>query len=321
MIKKIDVSDLRSGMYVHDLNRDWIDHPFLRNRFLVESQNDIDGIVALGVGHVYIDTELGEDVQAAQKSKDELHEIGRTLQRIAPRVPVQEEIHQARHIVKEANILVHDILQDCRLGKQVELEKAQPIVTAITESIFRNPDAIVSLLRIKQADKYTYQHSVAVGTLLISFCSALGIDRNDIELAGIGGLLHDIGKMKIPGYILNKPGRLSEMEFVMIKKHVNEGRLILENTLGISPISVSIAAEHHEHFDGSGYPLGLKGDEISRYGQMAAIVDVYDALTSNRIYHAGSEPTAVLNNYWTVVVGILPRRWCIASSAPWGFTR
>ncbi len=153
---------------------------------------------------------------------------------------------------------------------------------------------VISLLRIKQADKYTYQHSVAVGTLLISFCRALDIDRNQTELAGIGGFLHDIGKMKVPSHILNKPGKLDEREFAIMKNHVQEGRTILENTRGISPISIKIAAEHHEHFDGSGYPLGLKGDEISQFGQMAAIVDFYDALTSQRVYHDGTEPTAVL---------------------------
>jgi len=190
--------------------------------------------------------------------------------------------------------MVRDILQDCRLGKQVELEKTQPIVTSITESIFRNPDAMVSLLRIKQADKYTYQHSVAVGTLLVSFCRSLGVTRNELELVGIGGLLHDIGKMKVPGFILNKPGKLTEREFAIMKQHVAKGRGILENTPGISPISIKVAAEHHEHYDGSGYPLGLKGNEISQYGQMAAIVDFYDALTSQRVYHDGTEPTAVL---------------------------
>lgn len=135
---------------------------------------------------------------------------------------------------------------------------------------------------------------MAVGTLLISFCRALSIDRAEIELAGIGGLLHDIGKMKIPRYLLNKPGRLSDAEFEMMKNHVGEGRLLMENTKGMSQISIDVAAEHHERYDGSGYPLGLKGEEISHYGRMAAIVDVYDALTSTRSYHSGSEPTSVL---------------------------
>lgn len=301
MIKKIDVSDLVVGMYIHDLNRSWGEHPFLRNRFRLRTPNDIERVMALGVRYVYIDTALGFDAAKHQSADnlgrqldDKLQDLGQTLKRRPPMITVQEELLQAKRIVKEANVMVHDILQDCRLGKQVELEKTEPIVTSITESIFRNPDAIISLLRIKQADKYTYQHSVAVATLLISFCRALSIDRAEIELAGIGGLLHDIGKMKVPNYLLNKPGKLSAREFDIMKSHVGEGRLLLENTAGMSLISINIAAEHHERYDGSGYPKGLKGEEISRYGRMAAIVDVYDALTSARIYHPSTEPTAVL---------------------------
>lgn len=174
------------------------------------------------------------------------------------------------------------------------MEKIQPVVSAITDSIFRNPDAIVSLLRIKQADKYTFQHSVAVSTLLISFCRSLNVDRANIEQAGIGGLLHDIGKMKVPSQILNKPGILNENEFNIMKNHVGYGCALMKTITSISPLALGVAAEHHERYDGSGYPHGLKGDEISLYGQMASIVDVYDALTSNRIYHKSSEPTEVL---------------------------
>ncbi|MGR9116456.1 MAG: HD-GYP domain-containing protein [Gammaproteobacteria bacterium] len=301
MIKKIDVTQLCLDMYIHDLNCDWMEHPFMRQSFLVKSARDIENILSLGIRHVYIDTGRGMDIQGApsaenvhQELDEKLKDLGRTLKRSVPQISMQDELNRARRIFSEANSMVHNILLDCRLGKQVELEKIEPTVSAITGSIFRNPDALISLLRIKQADDYTFQHSVAVSTLLISFCRSLNMDRRTIELVGIGGLLHDIGKMKVPNRILNKPGKLSEDEFEIMKNHVFEGCLLLESTKGISPVSISVAAEHHERYDGSGYPNRLKGEEISRYGQMAAIVDVYDALTSNRIYHSGREPTAVL---------------------------
>ncbi|NJA06693.1 HD-GYP domain-containing protein [Methylococcaceae bacterium WWC4] len=300
MIKKIEVGDLRPGMYVHDLNRDWSEHPFLRNRFKLASAQDVEKIADLGLRYVYIDTDKGDDLAPSGDSNQftpaQTSEIHRSaaIEPIVAAVPIAEELRQARHVYHEAHSIVRDMLQDCRLGKQVALEQARPVVTAITESIFRNPDALISLLRLKRADQYTFQHSVAVGTLLISFCRALNIERAEIELAGMGGLLHDIGKMRIPQELLNKAGKLTSAEFEIVKGHVEAGRGLLESTSGISPISICVAAEHHERYDGSGYPLGLIGEQISRFGQMAAIVDVYDALTSNRVYHHGTEPTAVL---------------------------
>lgn len=301
MIKKIDVTDLKPKMFIHDINCPWLDHPFLRNRFWVQSERDIERIAEYGIRQVYIDSERGLDMPEAP-SAEEVHRqldnrmqlLGQNLRREPTPVSVEQERVKARHVCREANRIVHNVLQDCRLGKQVELELVEPVVSGIADSIFRNPDAIVSLLRIKQADKYTFQHSVAVGTLLISFCRALDIDRKTIELVGLGGLMHDIGKMQVPNSILNKPGKLTEAEFEIMKQHVHYGSLVLQKTRGISLIALSVAAEHHECYDGSGYPLGLKGDQISLYGQMASVVDVYDALTSTRIYHTGREPTEVL---------------------------
>ena len=292
MIKKVKVTDLCPKMFIHDLNCGWMDHPFLRNRFRLESQEDIEKLIAYGIQTVYIDTELGLDEKNAptaeeinQAIEEQLQDLGATLKRLPPKlIPLEKELTQARQIYKEANSLVQTTLHDCRLGKQVELEKLQPIVTAVTKSIFRNPDAIFSLLRIKQADKYTFQHSVAVSTLLISFCRSLEVDRAAIEQVGIGGLLHDIGKMQVPNQILNKPGKLTEREYLIMKKHVGNGCALMEDIRGMSATAISIAAEHHERYDGGGYPNSLKGEQISRYGQMAAIVDqAMDGLRSGHL--------------------------------------
>jgi putative nucleotidyltransferase with HDIG domain len=281
-----------------------MDHPFLRNKFRLESERDIEKIIAYGIQDVYIDTSLGLDEKNAPIAEEISQAIDGSLQDIGAGaginrssqilVPLEKELIKAKQVYKEANAIVRSTLQDCRMGKQVELEKLEPIVLSVTQSIFRNPDAMFSLLRIKQADNYTFQHSVAVSTLLISFCRSLEIDLAFIKQAGIGGLLHDIGKMQVPNQILNKPGKLSESEFNIMKTHVNKGCVLLKDINGLSPTAFSIAAEHHERYDGSGYPKGLKADEIGYYGQMASIVDVYDALTSNRVYHNGSEPTEVL---------------------------
>lgn len=304
-IKRIDVADLKVGMYVHDLNCDWMSHPFLRRRFKVMQESDILKIIEAGIHQIYIDTSKGLDLPHAPTA----HEVYRVLEsqmRViaeepphAPaRVESGRELQRARLIHYEANQIVHSVLQDARLGKQVSLEQVAPAVEHITESILRNNGALLSLCRIKDKDNYTFQHSVSVGVLMVSFCHAKGMNRADILQAGIGGMLHDIGKMKVPDEILNKPGRLTEQEFVQIKCHVVESQKILHATPGISSISAEVAAQHHERHDGSGYPEGLKGEQISDMGQMAAIVDVYDALTSNRCYHQGMLPTDALRKIY-----------------------
>ena len=289
-------------MFIHDLNCSWLEHPFLHNSFKLRSDRDIEKIKACGIRFIYIDTSQGPDVEDAPTVEDihlalneRLQAIGSKLKRADTHlVPLEEEISQAKLVYREANTIVQSTLHDCRLGKQVELERLEPIVFAITESIFRNPDAIISMLRIKQADKYTFQHSVSVSALLISFGRALGLERSVIEQAGIGGLLHDIGKMNVPNHILNKPGKLNQHDFSIMKKHVEFGCNLMQNIKDVSPIASHIVAQHHERYDGTGYPAGLKGEEINYFGQMASIVDVYDALTSNRVYHKAIEPTQVL---------------------------
>ncbi|MDD5329244.1 MAG: HD-GYP domain-containing protein [Sulfuricella sp.] len=300
MIKKIDVAQLRPGMHIHDLNCGWMDHPFLRGSFKVTRDKDIEKIVGYGIREVYIDTDKGFDAPEAREESEVRADLEHQMREVAvkakpaPAASLGDELGKAQKVHREANRIVHSILQDSRIGKQIELEQVEPVVEQLTDSIFRNKDALLSLARIKQKDDYTFLHSVSVGTLLISFCRALELDRDTIRLAGIGGLLHDVGKMKVPDAILNKPGKLTEAELRTMKSHVVHSRDILSETPGIAQASLDVAAQHHERHDGSGYPLGLKGSEMSVYGQMAAIVDVYDAITSERCYHKGMEPTVAL---------------------------
>lgn len=300
MIKLIRSEQLSQGMYVHDLNCGWIDHPFAFNKFRVKDQATVDKIVSYGIREVYIDTELGFDVKDARSQEEVSSELDKKLFSAAkgakplPPTSIEKEIVVARQVHSEANKVVHNVLTDVRLGKQIEVERVEPVVERITESIFRNKDALASLGRIKNKDDYTFQHSVSVCTLLVSFAHAMEFSREMIHEMGIGGLLHDAGKMRIPGCVLNKPGALTDDEFVIMKSHAALGRDILRETPGISETAMLVAAQHHERVDGTGYPDKLKGPEISEVGQMASIVDVYDALTSNRVYHKGMEPTSAL---------------------------
>jgi len=301
MIKNIDIADIKIGMYVHDLNCDWTSHPFFRKRFLIKNDAEIAKIVEAGIHELYIDTEKGLDVSHA-RSVDEVNAslqqqmIEAVTGKPAPIIALSfaEELGRANRIKSQAHALVKTVMQDVRLGRAVELEQVEPMIESITESVLSNSGALLTLLRIKNKDDYTFLHSVSVGTLMIAFCRSVGMDMETIHLAGLGGILHDTGKALVPDEILNKPGRLTEEEFDIIKRHPRDGFDILSRTEGISEIPLDITLHHHERVDGSGYPHNLKGDTISTLAKMAAIVDVYDAITADRCYHKGMAPTDAL---------------------------
>jgi putative nucleotidyltransferase with HDIG domain len=301
-IKRIRVDQLRPGMYIHDLNCGWLQHGFLRPKFLLKDPRQIQKMRAQGLDEIYIDTARGDDVAGAptqpeiqQRLEQQLKASAATGAVLAPApVSQQEESRAAKRILGDAAGVVDGLLHDVRLGRQLEPAKARPLVKAMHQSVLRNPGALISLSRIKAADTYTFQHSVSICALLMSFTHALGMDAATVEEAGLGGLLHDVGKMKIPNEILNKPGKLTEEEFGVMKSHAALSRDLLSGVPGISEMVIQIAGEHHEKMAGGGYPRGIAGDQISQLGRMTAIVDVYDALTSNRVYHKGMEPTEVL---------------------------
>ena len=164
----------------------------------------------------------------------------------------------------------------------------------MVESVFRNQDALLPLARLKNLDDYTFEHSVGVSALLIAFGRSMKLSKDVIKEIALGGLLLDIGKANIPDAILKKPGKLTDDEFARMQSHVVEGLKLLNQVPGISEIALQMVSEHHERFDGTGYPNKLAGKQISLYGQMAAIVDVYDAITSDKVYCRGMPPTQAL---------------------------
>jgi putative nucleotidyltransferase with HDIG domain len=305
MIKKIGISQLKVGMYVHDLSCNWMEHPFVRNRLLISSDNEIRKIIEAGIHELYIDTDKGLDVkdaptveQVQQALEQEI--IGIASRQPAPpiRVSVTEELVRAQQVKNQAHQLVRTVMHDARLGKAIELDQVEPVVQNITESILRNPGALAGLLRIKNKDDYTFLHSVSVCTLLVAFCRSAGMDAELTRQAGLGGLLHDTGKALVPDEVLNKPGRLTDEEFEIIKKHPKDGYEILLKTPQVGAIPLDITLHHHERMDGSGYPDKLPGEQISTLAQMAAIVDVYDAITADRCYHKGMSAAEALRKIY-----------------------
>ncbi len=293
MLKKIDSSRLRVGMAIHDLDCGWMEHPFVRARFVLTSEDEIRKIVNAGIRGVVIDCSRGLDVAEAPTLAETQAQTEKEVAEIAAR-PVKparttlaDEMQRAVNIRRQAVGLVRTVMQDARLGKAVELDNVSPVVQNITESILRNSGALLGLMRLKTKDDYTFLHSVSVCTLLVAFCRSRGMDDETIYQAGIGGLLHDTGKALVPDHILNKAGRLTDEEFAIIKKHPRDGYDILRQTPEIGQIPLDITLHHHERRDGSGYPDRQAEGQISELAQMAAIVDVYDAITSDRCYHKG----------------------------------
>ncbi|GGC08124.1 HD-GYP domain-containing protein [Pseudoduganella buxea] len=304
MLKKVDASQLKVGMYIHDLSCDWMAHPFVRNRFEIVSDAEIRKIVGAGIREVVIDAARGLDVADAPTLREAQAALEKEVVHIAtaPARPLKtalgQEMQQAVRIRNQAAGLVRNVMADARLGKAIEIGGVQPVVQNITESILRNPGALLGLLRIKTKDDYTFLHSVSVCALLVAFCHSRGMDDDLIREAGLGALLHDTGKALVPDAILNKPGPLTDAEFDIIRKHPEDGYNILRQSPEVGQIALDITRHHHERRDGTGYPDKLAGDAISELAQMAAIVDVYDAITADRCYHKGMPAAAALRKMY-----------------------
>ncbi len=301
MIKQIRADQLKPGMYIHDLNCGWLDHPFVSNTFQVRDTETVDKIVNLGIRELYIDTLKGADVWEARPQTEVNADLERRLAEIAQKraekpvvVELKDETARARRLHVEAQKIARLVLDDVRFGQKIQVDRIEPLAESMVESVFRNQDALLPLARLKNLDDYTFEHSVGVSALLIAFGRSMKLSKEVIKEIALGGLLLDIGKANIPDAILKKPGKLTDDEFARMQSHVVEGLKLLKQVPGISEIVVQMVGEHHERFDGTGYPNKLAGKQISLYGQMAAIVDVYDAITSDKVYCRGMPPTQAL---------------------------
>ena len=301
MIKKIKVEQLKPGVFVHDFNCGWLHHPFLTDRTKLTTDKQIQKVVKYGIRELYIDTDKGLDIddaptqrEADQEIQDEFDQLSVPATGPSDRSGFKAELIRAKQLISEAKLTTQRLMHDVRLGQRMEMHQVESIVDQMVGSVLRNKDALVSLLRIKEVDEYTYVHSISVSALCISFGQGLDFQAAQIKQIGIGGLLHDIGKMKVPPDILNKPGPLTEKEFEIMKRHVKDGESTLQQYPNLDQDCTCVTSHHHERLDGTGYPVGLTGDEISEFGQIAAIVDIYDALSSERCYKNALPPTAAL---------------------------
>lgn len=281
-IKRISANKLEVGMYITDQTRGVADGHMQQKGF-IRREETLQKLRDKGISEFVIDTQKGKDSLFASPILSE--DIS-----FKPRVALKEERDKAQKVYGEARGLVNDVLNNAKLGKAIDVAPVEELAEDINNSILNNPNALQCLSQIREKDKYLLEHSVNVGILMSIFATYMGLDKKTVKELTTGGLLHDIGKIRVPSEVLNKPGKLTDDEWVEMKRHVVYGSAVLEKSEGISDIAKSICALHHEKLDGSGYPLGLTGDDINLYGRMAAVVDVYDAVTASRVYHDGMSP-------------------------------
>ena len=301
MLKKISTQQLRVGMFIHEVCGSWMDHPFWRGSFKVSDARQIAQLS--GVSEVIIDISKGLDVEDARVEVVDDVEVGSEQDRAEPspeadpddapsvqQCSLQQEVQRAGRVIAQSRAAMRSMFQDVRMGKAVDTEHCLPLVQEISDSVERNPGAIISLARLKTSDDYTFMHSVAVCALMVSLARQLHLSPDECREAGLAGLVHDIGKAMMPLEVLNKPGALTAEEFAIMKSHPEEGLKLLVEGKGVGPTALDVCLHHHEKVNGKGYPHGLKGDEISLFAKMGAVCDVYDAITSNRPYKAGWDP-------------------------------
>ena len=303
MLKRIRVEHLSLGMHIKEFCGSWMEHPFWRNGFVLKDPKDLERIRASSIKEVWIDSSKGLDVpvsdQAVSVAQSDA-QVERELQAVAedvrstPPVSLEQEYQKAAQICLQAKRAVISMFEEARMGNTVDTGSARRMVDEISDSVARNASALISLARIKTADDYPYMHSVAVCAMMIALARQLGMGEEEARTAGMAGLMHDLGKAAMPIEVLNKPGKLTDAEFAIMKSHPTEGHRMLQAMGLTDPVALDVCLHHHEKVDGSGYPEGLKSEQISLYAKMGAVCDVYDAITSNRPYKAGWDPAESL---------------------------
>jgi HD-GYP domain-containing protein (c-di-GMP phosphodiesterase class II) len=302
VLKKIRVNELRVGMFVHGLDANWLKHPFWRSQFALTDPSRLRELQTSGIEHCWIDISKGVDLPVQQQAREPSGEV-HTSKRVPGAQPEQhslaEELKRAAQIRARSARTMRRLFAEARLGSAIEPGVCVELVDDIVESLDRHPDALLSLARLKNADEYTYVHSVAVCALMVALGRQLGLSDAQCREAGLAGMLHDLGKAVMPQDVLNKPGKLTPEEFEVIRQHPMRGYEMLLGGADVSEGMRDVCRHHHERVDGTGYPDRLAGDQISLLARMGAVCDVYDAVTSDRPYKAGWDPAYALSQMAT----------------------
>ncbi|MDR3134931.1 MAG: HD-GYP domain-containing protein [Deltaproteobacteria bacterium] len=302
MIRKISTKSLEVGMFVSDVGRTWLNHPWKTKSRLLADRSEIQELIDFGIEEVYIDTSKSVKPSQSQSKTapkpaftDPKHAINRVSVRapkvVDPTVSIEMEFPKAAKAYSKALDTSKALVAACRMNKRIEVSEVQEDVDELVESVSRNRDALTALIKLRHFDDYTYTHSLNVSVLSISAGKSLGLTNEELKILGLGTMFHDLGKLRIPDNILNKPGKLTDEEFAIMRNHsALSAEIIQEQNLNVNEQVIMVARSHHERIDGSGYPDHLQGEQIPPLATICGLSDVYDALTSDRVYHKGMLP-------------------------------
>jgi len=287
----IPVTGLKIGMYVTELDRPWLETPFILQGFTIENHEDIEAL-SEHCNFVYIEGSI--DAWLGAKHRSITNKTATTGSAYRNSSSNNQEYQSASVIHQKARTITRDFMDDVRLGQGIDIVQVKQSVSECVSSIIRNPDVLMWMSKIRAKDAYTSEHSLNVGLLAISFGRHLGLAEEELNHLGFAAMLHDVGKMRIPDEVLNKKGQLTDDEFKLMKSHAQIGRDILLSHKDIYHGATDVAFGHHEALDGSGYPRKLKASGISAFTRMVTLCDIYDAVTSDRVYKKGQSSLKAL---------------------------
>ena len=292
--KQVLVEKLEWGMYVAELDRPWTETPFMFQGFHLRTDQQLEALKK-HCKHVFVDPEKTEPPDKARAPAPANFKI-RGSTRYPEAKPVEVEFKQATTVYTQSVAQVGELLKPAsKAGGVLDGKEIKESVTRLTDSVVRNPDALLLVTRLREKSAAAHARALQVSIYMIVFARFLELAREELELLGLLGLLQDVGKTRLPPAILEKAGPLTPEENEIAKQHVQFSSQILAETPGIHPRLPALVQLHHERQDGSGYPRGLKGDQIGLYGSMAAIADTFDALTAIRPYAEPLSPSSALS--------------------------
>ena len=298
MMKKVPLDELEYGMYVNELDRPWTDTPFVFQGFFLKTPEQME-VLRRFCKYVFVDTERVAEPEEGRSASapgtsavKKLAGTGRfSYQAVST---VETEFARAGDAYKSSEEALYSMIEQIREGGALDAALATSAARSMSDSIKRNPDALVLFSTLKERGDLI-DKALHVSVYMVGLARFLEMSEEDLEMAGLVGLLLDIGKLKIPNDVLAKRERLTPEEYVLVRSHVEHSAEILKATPGISPEIVRAVAMHHERYDGSGYPKGVRGDELSLIPAIAGIVDTFVGLTSKRPYASPVAPSNALN--------------------------